>query len=245
MPRFTVRNFSYSGSFNGTDNYVSIGTLGTLGSSLASGLTVSVWVKSKLATAMTMLGTRVSSTNMYVNFKLNSQSGSNNANYMQFQFVDANSTALNGYAQVQKVNNGDWHHLVATMNPSGSAITMYMDGNAVTVTYNNQNTPSSFNNFANAMFIGALNNNGAVATPYYKGLLDEVTIWNSVLTASEVSDLYYKGQVSGKTPVSYHKFDEGTGTSVADSSGSNTGTWNGTLTSQWSTDVRMVGRQTA
>jgi hypothetical protein len=245
MARFLIRDFVKSGSLNGTDNYVNIGTMGNLGSLLASGLSISLWVKSNLRTAMTMVGTRVTSTNMYLNFKLNSQSGSNNADYVQFQFVDGSAVALNGYAQAQKVNNGEWHHLVATMNPSGSAITLYMDGVALTVTYNNQNAPSSFANFANAVFLGALDNAGVVATPYYKGLMDEVTFWNSILSESEVSSLYYNGSVSGKSPVSYHKFDEGTGTSVADSVGANTGTWNGTLTSQWSTDVRMVSRRTA
>jgi hypothetical protein len=58
----------------------------------------------------------------------------------------------------------------------------------------------------------------------FNGTLDELRIYNRALTPSEVEGLY--NYAPG--PVGHWKFDEGSGTSVTDSSGNaNTGTWYG------------------
>lgn len=242
MPRFLVRSFGKSGSFNGSDNFLDIGTMGSLGSSLGSGISIGVHLRPSIITAMTVVGTRVTSTNMYLNFKINTKSGSNSKDSIQWQLVDASGNSLNGWATAPGLTAGGHKFIAVTCLPSENTLQIYYEGLPLTVTYTTQVQPTNFANFAHGVYFGALDNNGTVATPYYAGIMDEVTIWNSKLTASEVQSLYYNGSVSRKNPVSYHKFDEGTGSTVADSAGSNTGTWNGTLGSQWSTDVRMLGR---
>lgn len=243
--RFLQRDYGSSGSFNGTDNYLDIGTLGTLGSSLANGFSISFWLLSQQRTAGTILGTRISSTNNYLLVKVNTQSGSNAAGYMQVQFSDTSgSKSLNGYARIAQVNNGNWHHIVATLMPSTNTITAYIDNVSQTASYTTQQTPDTFANFSRNIYLGALNNNGTAASPFYKGLLDEVTLWNQILTPTEVTELYYKGYLE-TNPLSYHKFNENSGSSVADSVSNNTGTWNGTLGSQWSSNVVMTSRGVA
>jgi len=54
------------------------------------------------------------------------------------------------------------------------------------------------------------------AAAYFSGLVDEVRIYNRVLTAEEVRYHYNHGG-----PVGYWKFDEGSGTTTYDSSGNN------------------------
>ena len=58
--------------------------------------------------------------------------------------------------------------------------------------------------------------------------MDEFAIWSSALTASNVSTIYNSGtpnDISSLSPVLWYRFEEGSGTSVADSgSGSLTGT---------------------
>ena len=58
--------------------------------------------------------------------------------------------------------------------------------------------------------------------------MDEFAIWSSALTASNVTTLYNSGvpnDISSLSPVLWYRFEEGSGTSVADSgSGSLTGT---------------------
>lgn len=246
MSRFLARNFRYSGSFNGTDNYVSIGRLGSFGSTLGSGYSISCWLKSKSKVAGTIFGTRVSATNNYFLFKTNTQSGSNSAEFIQFQFTDPGNKTTNGYARCRGLNNGDWHHIVATLLPSSNTITIYLDGVAQTVSYTTQSTPDTFANFANPVFIGALNNNGTVAAPYYTGLLDDLAIWSGIISADEATELYHNGSVTNKIPYAYIKLDEGTGSVVSDSVNSaNIGSWNGTLGSQWSQDIRSSARLTA
>jgi hypothetical protein len=65
--------------------------------------------------------------------------------------------------------------------------------------------------------------------PFF-GKLDEVRIHNRALSPAEVADLYN----FSPGPVGYWKFDEGSGTSAADSSGNGiTGTWSGSGTQHW------------
>jgi len=62
-------------------------------------------------------------------------------------------------------------------------------------------------------------NIGKLFNPTQQGNIASGTIPSSLLTGI----------------VSYYKFDENTGSSVGDAAGANTGTWNGTLGSQWTT----------
>ncbi len=71
----------------------------------------------------------------------------------------------------------------------------------------------------------------------FEGNIDEVSIWNISLTQSQIQEIMCNGLVGNESGLmGYWKFDEGTGTTTADSSPySNDGTLFGTPA--WSTDV--------
>jgi hypothetical protein len=114
-----------------------------------------------------------------------------------------------------------WVYVGATFD--GSTLTLYVDGVVVksqlmgTDYATSENTP---------ILIGKLpydEPNGE----YFKGGIDEVSIWNNALTTAEVIALYNSGSrldastnsgnyVSSSSLTGYWKFNEGTGTSVND-----------------------------
>ena len=70
------------------------------------------------------------------------------------------------------------------------------------------------------------------------GNLDELAVFSSVLTASDVSTIYgtgVPGSLTSLNPVHWWRFEEGSGTTATDSgTGGNDGTINGAT---YSTDV--------
>lgn len=85
--------------------------------------------------------------------------------------------------------NGDWHHVAITM-PAGGDINgtkAYMDGAPLSVdstTNNSYNTGTNVN-----VVVGARIGN----TNFFAGNIDEVSIWNVELTATEVVEIYNSG----------------------------------------------------
>ena len=89
---------------------------------------------------------------------------------------------------------------------------------------------------------------GRSSSTYFAGYIDEVRIYTYAQTPSQIkSDYNARGSegaavnigslnVNGAAAVAYYDFELGVGSTVADRSGNNnTGTWNGTLGSQWTT----------
>jgi hypothetical protein len=72
-----------------------------------------------------------------------------------------------------------WNHIVAVLN--GKSITLYMNGQSVSGTLVNTPAITSIN-----LRIGCLD----LAGRYFNGIIDEVRIYNRVLTATEISDIY-------------------------------------------------------
>lgn len=108
-------------------------------------------------------------------------------------------------------NDGNWHHVAFTYNSSNQLGTLYLDGTSV----------------ASATFGGNMTGSGkarlcastwATDGPF-TGQLDEVRIWNTVRTASEISNNKNNSSLSPSTAglVAYYHFDQGT------SGGDNTG----------------------
>ena len=147
---------------------------------------------------------------------------------------------------------GNWKHVavVVTHVGGGSDTTgkIYVNGSDATSAVSNGVTGTE----QEALDLGAVPLQfGALGVStiqlyHIPATLDEIGIWDAALDADAISAVYNSGSPfdlgsdngdydnSGDL-VSYYKFTEGTGTSVADSAGSNTGTLvNGTA---WKTDT--------
>src|SRR5207302_5435056 len=104
------------------------------------------------------------------------------------------------------LNTGTWYHVGYT-HSAGNLLTFYVNGSATGTTYSSL-SGGSITHFGN--------DSGDPLT----GKLAEIASWSSVLASTDISHLA-NGSVDplSLAPVVYWKLTEGSGTSVADTSG--------------------------
>ena len=132
----------------------------------------------------------------------------------ELQIVNAASSLLNA-----------WHHLVIARDTSDNTIKTYIDASQTTSLA--VGVAVDFSSSGNDLLIG-----NHVNTYYLGGLIDEFSIFDSTLSASQVSDIYNSGEptdIEGLDPVGWWRMGDGTeagsGTTVYDmSSNSNNAT---------------------
>lgn len=124
---------------------------------------------------------------------------------------------------------GEWQFLVGTYDGANSKL--YIDGNLVGIAAATGNLRTGL-----ATRMGSIS-----GSPSLVGFVDEVRIWKDVaLTQQQISDLYYRGVVNRTGLAVEILFDEGAGTTAADTSGNSN---NATLTNAlFSSDVPMRSR---
>lgn len=146
-----------------------------------------------------------------------------------------NGTIQWGFANPgwQFINTGyvaplnQWTHLAVTYNKG--AIKTYANGSLVH-THSGSGSIGDAITGQNDLRIGGRQ----VISQHFRGRIDEVRVYNRAVTASEIEE------ISGLGLKGHWKFDENTGTSTADSSGSgNTGTL--TFGAGWSSGQRNSG----
>lgn len=159
--------------FDGTDDYIDLGTPETLNFSGSTSATVVAWINTSSSAEGQILRTRESSKWLIFGIasgklRANIYDGTNQAN-------DENN---NG----PTVNDGSWHH-VAAVFPRGGSIIFYKDGAATTgvsmssVT-GETGTPSPY------AAIGRRPN----SSQYFDGKIAAVQIYNTALSAAEVKN---------------------------------------------------------
>jgi subtilisin-like proprotein convertase family protein len=108
------------------------------------------------------------------------------------------------------VNDGVWHHVAFTLDPSGGKL--YVDG-ALKSGIPWQNTPGAASSTAPLAF-------GAAGATGFQGQLDELGVWNVALSQSAIqSNMLQRLTGAELGLVALYHLDDGTGTLVADSSG--------------------------
>jgi len=89
-------------------------------------------------------------------------------------------------------NNGVWHNVVGTFD--GNTLSLYLDG----VIINSKNMGPIFYQTPGGAAIGR---DGNFSGSYFKGQIDEFSLFNRPLSADEVSDMYQRGALSLKYQV--------------------------------------------
>lgn len=135
----------------------------------------------------------------------------------------------NAWRQISgAVTDGNWHHLVVTYDSSLNELKSYVD-NSLYTTYTPQ--PSALSNSHSFNQIGARTSVGR-----WRGNLDELAVWDSVLDSTEVSNIYNGGvpnDLASTNPVHWWRMGEaanysgGQWTLTDQGSGGNDGTSNG------------------
>ncbi|MEW6617209.1 MAG: LamG-like jellyroll fold domain-containing protein [Patescibacteria group bacterium] len=157
--------------FNGINNYVEVS--GFMGVTAFSNGSVSFWANFD----------RWSSVDNILGF----QSAATNNNALRFEYDSGRLRVIFGnsggsYSDAYSnniISLNTWHHVVLTWNSSGNTATVYIDKDAKINTVTTW--PTTYATFR----VGS-----AYAGRFFQGYIDDVRIYNRVLTATEVKNLY-------------------------------------------------------
>ncbi len=212
--QWTIGKVGAAGSFNGTDNYVSTTTNYGNGSGFAQ-FTEQAWFKTTVASGdIIAMENQQTGTGSPQNDRVLFITA---AGKLSFYYVDSSGHTI---TTTPSFNDGKWHFASATSD--GTTTNLYVDG-----VLQVSGAGGGYTSYPSSYWrIGAYSVAG-----YFTGQIDEVKVYNYVRTQAQVAYDYNRG-----APVGWWKFDENQGTLAHDSSGfANTGTWVGTLGSQWGT----------
>ena len=136
------------------------------------------------------------------------------------------------YTSASATISTDWHHVVAAWSTSaattgGNGYDIYLDGNKVGNDAGSSTPSSPYTIGSIAFRIGQRQNGGYP----FAGLIDEVSIFTSTLSASNIATLYNSGtpgDISSLSPFGWWRMGDnnsGSGTTITDQgSGGNDGT---------------------
>ena len=213
---------TYSVDFDGVDDYAAIADSDDLSfgnGSTDSAFSISAWVKMDDATKFRIVAKQQDSSNIEYIFGVD---GSDKLGVNLYDGTNSN------YRGVQSANTltgyeGTWVHLAFTYDGRGGSsaqdgITLYINGIAISTTDNINASYTAMHNSAADLWIG-----GTEFVPdYANGKIDEVAIIPSELSAAQVTAIYNSGapaDLTSYSPIVWTRFEEGTGTSITDSSG--------------------------
>ena len=207
-PESIFNRFSFQ--FDGTDEYFTIPNDASL--NFTSAFSYSVWFKTTDTTSTMAL---TSNQNKFV-VQLYSPT-----TRIRCQLFDGSASVVNVDINSSGYNDGNWHHIAFTTDGLTTA-------NGIKVYYDGVLTAQ-----------GTLNNNGIntsvftyqigrhTSTWYYEGLIEELSLFNSELSQSDITSIYNSGKpkdLSSFSPISWWRMGDAA-------------TWNGsvwTLTDQGS-----------
>jgi hypothetical protein len=213
VTRGTSLYSEYSFDFDGLGDYFDFGNPAAL--QITGALTISAWVKFTGNIAPIVSKYESGSAARPKSFGLDGdRSGGNHSPVF---FIYNSGTVYSTPTSIKRVDDGDWHHLLATFKPS-TYLRLYIDGDLEQE--NTTSIPASIDNDSADFVIGAIESLGS-AVSFFNGSIDEVAVWNTDQSAN-VSAIYNNGRPADLTslsPVSWWRMGENA-------------SWNGT-TSVW------------
>lgn len=200
---------SPASTFNGTGN----GVIGSnLRTAVSTAFSTEVWFKTTTTSGGKLLGYG------------SNRSGASASNDRHVYMLNNGRLSFGVYAGAAKTvtsgsayNNGAWHHLVATEGPAG--MVLYVDGNVAAT----DSTVTGAQLFSGYWRVGGDNLAGWPSRPssdYFNGSLDNFAVYNTALTASQVSSHYALGTGQGAPTASFTATP--TGLAVAFNAGAST-----------------------
>jgi hypothetical protein len=243
--------FGNAGTFDGTNDYLDGGN----GSSVNLGtgdFTINAWVKRAVAETQSSDGDAVIGKGDWAFGKGWAFYSARDAGLVEFQAWDTSNKSQYFSSYTGTINDGTWHMLtlVETRATGGD---FYLDG----VYQESRGTTFTGDiNSATSLNIGHSRN----AVDYNHGGIDEVRMYNRVLSQSEITKLFSNPGVITTTatatskpttsfateevsqgPVGFWRFDEGQGTTAKDSSqNGNFATLSGASLPTWQTEDQCV-----
>lgn len=227
-PRFTSTSGttptgSYALSLDGSTESGAAGSMNLSGSALSfEGWIKPSSFKSASPYISSIMGTEVSDSNSAF-LRLGDASLANN----KLQFVVSINNVQQKLASATALNANTWYHVAATYD--GSNMKLYINGvlDATKAQTGSVNSNGAFN-------VGYLYN----TSRNFNGKIDEVRVWKRALSQTEISQNMCNVSVPAASLAAYWKFNEGSGSTVQDTSGNGvTLTLTGVDASNWGTDL--------
>ena len=215
--------------FDGVDDYVNLGNPTAL--QFTSSFSISLWFKSTDTSDYILISKDKTSGHATLERSWalwgNRYGGTNVLNFN----VRSGSTSHYLPGTVDH-NDGNWHHVVATFEAS-TALKLYVDG-SLEATKTSPTPPSTINNVPTNANIGR----STSGLYYANAKIDEVGLFNGVLSASDVTAIYNSSNplsLSSYSPVAWYRMGDGDTFPTLTDNGS--GGNNGTMTNMVSGDI--------
>jgi len=164
---------NYSLEFDGTNDYVDCGNDASV--QVTGALTLSAWIKTSNTGAVKIIVSKDNDSERNFHLAINA------SNFLSGGLFNSGT----GYFATGDVNicDGAWHHVAFIFIPSTS-VNVYVD--AVLDATNTTSTPAAIDNDTVNLLIGRLGE----GSYDFSGNIDEVAIWNTALSAGDISALY-------------------------------------------------------
>jgi hypothetical protein len=175
--------------FDGSNDYVDTGS--SFQSTFRNSFSISLWAKpddGQPSAESSFFGTRNSTSQDWI------QSNLHTDGKVSFFYRSDNDTAEAKTSSAVFANGAtSWTHIVYVADDSDDQLKIYINGSIVSVTNGGLSgiTMADWTS-SDELFIAARDNNGN-AEKFFNGMINDVAIWDSVLTASEVTALYNSG----------------------------------------------------
>ena len=211
--------------FNGSNQYVTFGAASGLGASV---FTLECWFYWTGGGATTTTGTGGLNPVIPLVTKGRGEGDGSNVDMNYFLGISGGKLAADfeAYSGGQNypvigtttVTANAWHHAAATYN--GSCWQLYLDGNPDTAGTTCPGLVPRYDSIQHAGIGTAMTSAGSAAG-FFQGRIDEVRIWNVARTDAEISGNMDQEITSATGLIGRWGMNEGTGTIISDSSGSN------------------------
>lgn len=200
---------TYSLSFDGVDDYAT--TANSVLNFYNTGGSISAWVKPSSVTASQTNPAKnraiISKGNVYFAFIITE------AGYPSLMFYDGSVRELAGSTQV---STSSWMHICTTWSTTGSAL--YVNGTSEDTS---SFTPADITSGQTAATVN-IGRTLSTSPDYFGGLIDELAVFNTELSSSNVTSIYNSGtpnDLSSFSPVNWWRMgddDSGSGTTITD-----------------------------
>lgn len=175
---------TYSMNFDGTDDYL----IGSPVAASAQQGTISAWINTTASeSSQTILNTSDATVdNKWLNLRVDGDTG-------HLRFIANNGGTNSITTGSTDINTGSWVHVAITCN--GSAYSLYVNGSAETLTDSN-NDGAWFGDFSLTNISIGRQVRATVSALPFNGNIDEVAVWDSALSAAQITNIY-KGESNG------------------------------------------------